>query len=69
MYALKMAPKMPAAPMVAAGCGLAAVVSISNLGISSGEATKTGGAELQAQIIDAAAHIEAQREAIASRIN
>ena len=60
---------MPAASMVAAGCGVAAIASLSNLGLSSADATTPGGAELQAQIIDAAAHIDRRRASIAARIN
>jgi|EP01049_Picozoa_sp_SAG25_P009939 hypothetical protein len=67
-YALKMAPKNAAGGMVAAACGLLTVASLNNVGLSSADAKKAGGEDLQAQIIDAAAHIEAQKAAIAARI-
>ena len=68
MYAMKMAPKLPAAPMLAAGCGVACLASLSTLGLSSADAKKAGGAELSAQIMDAAAHISAQKAAILDRV-
>ena len=69
MYAMKMSPKFAAAPALAAGCAVAAVASLSTLGLSSADAQKQPGSdELKAQVIDAVAHIEAAKASIANRI-
>jgi hypothetical protein len=63
--ALKMAPKNPALGLVAAGCAVGSVASLSVLGLSSDDAKKlTSSAELT----DAAAHIEAAKSSVMNSI-
>lgn len=63
--AMKMAPKNPMAGLVAVGCAVGSVASLSVLGLSSDDAKKiTSSAELQ----DAAAHIEAAKSSVMNSI-